>query len=86
VINQAFGAGLPVIASDAVGAALDLVRPDVNGLLVPAGDVPALHAAMRHLALDPALRQSLGAAAAADAAKLSPEQAAEFWEELAGNL
>ena len=38
VINQAISAGLPVVASDAVGAAAELVRPDENGYVVPAGD------------------------------------------------
>jgi len=35
VINQAIAAGLPVIASDRVGAAHDLVEDNVNGFVVP---------------------------------------------------
>jgi len=31
VVNQALGAGLAVIASDAVGAAVDLIEPETNG-------------------------------------------------------
>jgi glycosyltransferase involved in cell wall biosynthesis len=42
VVNQAVGAGLPVICSDAVGAARDLVEPNYNGLIFSAGDVEAL--------------------------------------------
>jgi glycosyltransferase involved in cell wall biosynthesis len=83
VINQALGAGLPVIATDAVGAALDLVQPGVNGMRVPAGDVVALADAMRRFAASPELRQACGAAATADAARLSPDHAAAFWEEMA---
>ncbi len=86
VINQALGAGLPVISSDAVGAGLDLVRPEGNGLLVPAGDVPALAAAMRRLAESADLRARFGRAAAATAERLSPDRAAEFWETLATQL
>lgn len=86
VINQAFGAGLPVISTDAVGAAHDLIATDVNGLLVPASDATALAGAMRRLALSADLRKSLGAAAAATAAQLTPERAAVFWEELTENL
>jgi glycosyltransferase involved in cell wall biosynthesis len=63
VVNEAFNQGVPVIASDAVGAvAGGLVRHERTGLVVPAGDVPALAAALRRLYDDPALRARLGAA------------------------
>jgi glycosyltransferase involved in cell wall biosynthesis len=67
VINEAMNRGLPVIASDAVGAAAGgLVRHEHNGLIVRAGDPRALAAALRRLAEDSALRARLGAAAASD--------------------
>jgi glycosyltransferase involved in cell wall biosynthesis len=67
VINEAMNRGLPVIASDAVGAAAGgLVRDGRNGLVVPAGDSDALAATIRRLAADPALRARLGAAGARD--------------------
>ena len=48
---------LPVIATDAVGAAAGgLVRHERNGLVVRAGDPDALAAALRRLHDDPALR------------------------------
>ena len=69
VCNEAMHLGLPVIATDAVGAAAGgLVRHERNGLVVPAGDVPALTAAIRRLRDDAALRERLGAAARRDAA------------------
>jgi glycosyltransferase involved in cell wall biosynthesis len=86
VVNQALGAGLPVICSDAVGAGHDLVQSDVNGIVIPAGDTPALTLAMRRLAEDRTLRNRYGAAASAMAERLAPERAAEFWESLAGQL
>lgn len=86
VVNQALGAGLPVICSDAVGAGHDLVQPDLNGLIVPAGDAIALAAAMRRLALEPELRRAFGAASQAAAERLAPDRAAEFWESLAGSF
>lgn len=86
VINQALGARLPVICTDAVGAAHDLVHSDVNGFLVPAGNVAALAAAMRRLALSPELRASFAKAAGQAASHLSPENAAAFWEDLLENL
>jgi glycosyltransferase involved in cell wall biosynthesis len=60
---------LPVIATDAVGAAAGgLVRHERNGLVVPAGDPGALAAAIARLHADPALRARLGRAAGQDVA------------------
>jgi glycosyltransferase involved in cell wall biosynthesis len=67
VVNEGMNRGLPVIASDAVGAAAGgLVRDGRNGLVVPAGDSDALAGAIRRLAADPALRTRLGEAGARD--------------------
>ena len=46
VVPEALAAGLPVIASDRTGAALELLRPRANGWLIPANDETALLAAM----------------------------------------
>jgi glycosyltransferase involved in cell wall biosynthesis len=63
VVNEAFNQGVPVIASDAVGAvAGGLVRHERTGLVVPAGDVGALAAALRRMHDEPELRIRLGAA------------------------
>ncbi len=67
VVNEAMNRGLPVIASDAVGAAAgELVKDGRNGLVVPAGEPVALAAALRELAGDPALRARMGAVGRAD--------------------
>jgi glycosyltransferase involved in cell wall biosynthesis len=67
VINEAMNRGLPVIASDAVGAAAGgLVRDELNGLVFPAGDSCALARAMVRLAEDRALRERLGSRGAQD--------------------
>jgi glycosyltransferase involved in cell wall biosynthesis len=79
VVNQAIGAGLPVICSDAVGAGHDLVEKEVNGLLFPAGDVAALTAAMERFAAEPGLAERWGAASRAKAAEWSPDSGAEKW-------
>lgn len=47
VVNESLACGTPVIASDAVGAAEDLVRDGVNGRIYAAGDVRALAEALR---------------------------------------
>ena len=41
VVNEAAACGLPLVLSDRVGAAHDLLRDGENGVLVPAGDVRA---------------------------------------------
>lgn len=86
VVNQALAAGLPVIATHAVGAAHDLVEPEVNGLLIPASDPIALATAMRRLAQSRDLRERFGAAAYRRAERLTPEHSAEFWEDIVANL
>ncbi len=69
VTNEAMHQGIPVIATDAVGAAAGgLVRHERNGLVVPAADPAALAAAIRRLRDDAPLRARLAAAARRDAA------------------
>jgi len=62
VVVEAMAAGVAVIASAAGGPA-EIITPEVDGLLVPSGDVGALAAALRRLADDPSLRRRLGDAA-----------------------
>jgi GT2 family glycosyltransferase len=59
VVQEAFLAGLPVIAS-AHGGLAEMVRDGVDGLLFRPGDAADLAAAMRRLVDDPALRERLG--------------------------
>lgn len=59
VVNEAMASGLPVIATDAVGCADDLIESGVTGLIVPAGKLTALVEAMERLAGDPGLRYAL---------------------------
>jgi glycosyltransferase involved in cell wall biosynthesis len=69
VANEAMNQRLPIIATDAVGAAAGgLVRDGRNGLVVPAGDEAALAGALRTLHDDPALRAELGLNGANDVA------------------
>ncbi|HZB22987.1 MAG TPA: glycosyltransferase family 4 protein, partial [Gaiellaceae bacterium] len=60
VVNEAAASGLPLVLSDRVGAAYDLLRDGENGFLVPAGDVGAAADAIRKLADDPDLRRRMG--------------------------
>ena len=59
---EAMSWGLPVIATP-VGGVPEIVTHEVDGLLVPPGDVAALAAAIARLAREPQLRERLGRAA-----------------------
>jgi glycosyltransferase involved in cell wall biosynthesis len=71
-VNEAYGmalleaqaAGLPIV-SCALRGVPDVVADGESGVLVPAGDLEALAAALRGLLADRARRESLGRAAAA---------------------
>jgi len=61
VVNEAMCFGLPVIASDRVGAAADLVNPGVNGFTFRLGDIESLAGLLRSLLLDGETRKKMGA-------------------------
>ena len=64
VVNEAFNQGLPVIASDAVGAAAGgLVQDNVNGFIVPEGDSEALSQSIKKILKNDDLRQQFSSAA-----------------------
>ena len=87
VVNEAMDRGLPVIASDAVGAAAGgLVRDGANGLIVTAGDGGALAVAIRRLAGDAGLRARLGAQAAQDVRAYSHDAWAQGFGEALASL
>ena len=82
VLNEAAAAGLPLVATEAVGAARDLV--DGNGFRVPADDVPALRDALLRLAEDPELRRAYGARSRELARRFTPEAWADGVASAAG--
>jgi len=77
VVNQAIGAGLPILASRGVGAALDLVEEGKNGHLLPVGDVAALATAMAKLANSRKTINDYGVASRERASRITPEAGAE---------
>jgi glycosyltransferase involved in cell wall biosynthesis len=83
VYGEAMAYGLPVVGWRA-GNLPHLARHDVEGLVIPPGDVAGLAVALRRLALDEALRHRLGAAAARRAASFPTWQ--QTAERLFGEL
>ncbi len=59
IVNEAMAAGLPVIVSDAVGCAVDLVQDGANGFSFPARDIPSLTTALRAV-LVPGVAERMG--------------------------
>lgn len=86
-ILEEIAAGLPVIATEVGGAALQIEHM-VSGWLVPPKDVAALASAIEQLTEDPALRVSLGMQARKRAKQFSWDACAQahmrLYEELIG--
>jgi glycosyltransferase involved in cell wall biosynthesis len=72
-VVEALAMGTPVLAMEAGGVA-EVVRHEVNGLLVPPGDTPALAAAVRRYFTDAELRTRLREAAVGSVAEFAPER------------
>jgi glycosyltransferase involved in cell wall biosynthesis len=74
VVNEAMCCGCPVVASDHVGAARDLVAPVRQEFVFPCGDVAALASILKDVVSDRSRLASLGRAAAAHIKTWSPER------------
>ena len=81
VVLEAFSAGIPVIAFRS-GGVPELVRDQINGILVDQGDEAALLGSMRKLMSDGDLRARLGAEAKKTAATFSWEKTVDRLEEI----
>lgn len=72
VVNQAMAAALPVIATDCVGSAPDLIRDGSSGIVVPTASPRDLARAMVVLCMQPDLRQQMGSRAIETIAAWTP--------------
>lgn len=86
VVNQAIGAGLPVICSDGVGAGHDLITPGENGEIFPNGNCQALTATLRHYLQQPDKIQLASRASIKKSAELSPAIGAKRWVDVFATL
>ena len=62
VVLEAMASGLPIITTNQVGAAYDLIEEGVNGHIIPWDDTEALAEAMCRVLSDEATRKRMGAA------------------------
>lgn len=79
VIAEAAAAGLPIICTDACGAATDIVRSHHNGVVIPAGDAEALAAAMQWMHEHERDLPAMGRNGQAIARTFSAQSWAERW-------
>jgi glycosyltransferase involved in cell wall biosynthesis len=77
VVNEAFSVGIPVIVSDACGAA-DLVRHGENGYVFRSGDVQSLRECLRRFVDSAANRTRLRAVAAETGLSISSDAVAPY--------
>ncbi len=81
VLVEAAAAGLPLLASDACGSAVEVLRPHYNGWSFPAGDPDALAQVMRRCHEQHARLPEMGQRSQTLAAPYSAECWAERWEQ-----
>lgn len=85
-VVEAMACGLPVVASDCRPGPGELITPNVDGLLVPRRNVPALRQALELLMGNPELRQRLGSAARQTAAQYDLPKVMQKWDNLLSEL
>jgi glycosyltransferase involved in cell wall biosynthesis len=83
---EAMACGLPVISFDCPSGPSEIISHGQNGLLIPAGDVQGLAAAMDRLMSSDSHRRQLAASAVEVANRYRPEQIFEMWDSLLLNV
>jgi glycosyltransferase involved in cell wall biosynthesis len=60
IVNEVMNAAKPILVTDQVGSAPDLVRDGENGYIVPVGDIPALAQRLKDVLSDPEKARRMG--------------------------
>ena len=81
-LAEALACGLPAVSFDCETGPSDIIRPEIDGLLVPPGDVSALVASLTVLMTNQALRERFAIRAVEARARFSVDGIAGQWERL----
>lgn len=79
---EAMAYGLPAVSFDCDTGPRDIIRHEVDGLLVPAGDVAGLESALRELMGNASLRKQFGLRAEEVRGRFAIARIANMWQEL----
>ena len=86
VIAEAAAAGLPILCTDACGAALDIVQHDHNGRIIKSNDAAALAAALQWIHDRHADLPQIGARSRPIAAAFSADAWSQQWAQMFQNV
>lgn len=79
---EAMACGVPAVSFDCDSGPRAIIRPEVDGLLVPPGDTLALAQAIERLMSDPAARHRMGERAREVVQRFSMARFAQSWNEV----
>jgi GalNAc-alpha-(1->4)-GalNAc-alpha-(1->3)-diNAcBac-PP-undecaprenol alpha-1,4-N-acetyl-D-galactosaminyltransferase len=83
---EALASGVPAVAMEYRPGVREILRDGVDGVVVPAGDVPAMAAAMARLMDDPVERRRLGTRAVEIVQRYGVDRVMAQWEDLLRSL
>lgn len=86
VLTESMACGLPVVSFDCQSGPADIIRHEIDGLLVPAANIQALAKALDRLMSNQAERSSFGAHAVEICERLSVDKVMGQWTNLVREL